>query len=72
MTRSKPKNRVRKPHKCPVCLGMCEILDDRATDVVVVRTIPCPACFGSGIVWEPEFSHPVRVPKEKPNDQQKT
>lgn len=54
-----------KPHKCPVCLGMCEILDERATYVVMVSTIPCPACFGSGIVWEPEFSHPVRDPKKR-------
>jgi len=40
------------PHKCPVCDGMTTVKGD---DVFTGGPIeqPCPACKGTGVVWEP-------------------
>lgn len=40
-----------KPHVCPVCTGAKSV---QAWEGTSLRTIPCPACGGMGIVWEPE------------------
>jgi len=50
-----------KPWKCPVCDGRCYIIDPRCTGSNLPPQIQCPACVASGVVWEPEFSHPIKI-----------
>ncbi|MBA7687381.1 hypothetical protein ES703_95843 [subsurface metagenome] len=50
-----------EPHVCPKCDGEKTI--DAGTFYVEVK--PCPACNGTGIVWEPE---PVPITRWPPYD----
>lgn len=53
------------PHKCPVCLGMGSI-QDPAPVGSAINTLTCPACHGTGIVWEVSFVFPQPDPWPPP------
>jgi DnaJ-class molecular chaperone len=40
---------VSEPHKCPVCEGTGKKVDER-----IREQVPCSACKGTGVVWEPQ------------------
>jgi len=47
------------PHQCPVCLGQGTVSkppgiagDQQAWSGSFITTYPCPACSGTGILWE--------------------
>ena len=45
----------RKPHKCPVCDGLCsKLITDRTSNAPAEhyrKQNPCSACEGKGIIW---------------------
>jgi DnaJ-class molecular chaperone len=50
-TYTSPRQAERKPHKCPVCDGNGKKPNPHATGENDL--LPCHACDGKGIVWEP-------------------
>jgi len=53
-----------KPHKCPVCEGHGTVSrppnvagDQETWTSSDLRFYDCPACNGTGLVWEPDASH---------------
>ena len=41
------------PHRCPCCDGWGKRSDSRPL-LVMPDPVPCPACQGTGALWEPE------------------
>lgn len=66
------------PHKCPVCNGYgtvskpSNVLGDQNIwfSSVTSYIYPCPACIGTGIIWEFEErknNYPIIAPNKKEN-----
>lgn len=49
------KKSIKKPHKCPVCDGLCYTMQPHHETILGMPTkkqCRCNACEGKGIVWE--------------------
>lgn len=51
------------PHKCPVCDDTGKVSrppyvagDQPTWEGTSIGTYPCPACHGTGIIWEANFT----------------